>query len=171
MPENGFEVGTINLSFANSRVDPAATGFQTANVYTVEGVNGGRPMSISGLVMALCLSRATAMEERIIEIMADMEDNSDKLQTLTEIEKRLVENRTLSSADATKLGQLGVSLSGGIDDIIRAVESKMDSLNSFSQQAMIDLQSNTNKRDQAYDMLSNILKTLNTTLMAIANNA
>jgi hypothetical protein len=46
----------------------------------------------------------------------------------------------------------------------------MDSHNSFSQQTMIDLQSQTAKRDQSYDMISNILKSLNTTLMTNVNN-
>ena len=46
----------------------------------------------------------------------------------------------------------------------------MDSLNTFSQQKMIDLQSQTTKRDQAYDMISNVLKSLNTVLVGNANN-
>ena len=35
---------------------------------------------------------------------------------------------------------------------------------------MIELQSITNKRDQAYDMISNILKSFNTILTATVNN-
>ena len=56
------------------------------------------------------------------------------------------------------------------DDFITAIESKMDEKNSFSQQKMIELQSLTNKRDQSYDMISNILKSLNTTMTGIVNN-
>ena len=56
------------------------------------------------------------------------------------------------------------------DDFITEIESKMDEKNSFSQQKMIELQSLTNKRDQSYDMISNILKSLNTTLTGIVNN-
>jgi len=56
------------------------------------------------------------------------------------------------------------------DDLIADIESKMDSLNSFSQQKMIELQSETNKRDQSYDMITNILKSLNTVQIGIANN-
>lgn len=56
------------------------------------------------------------------------------------------------------------------DQLITGIESKMDSLNSFSQQKMIELQSETNKRDQAYDMITNILKSLNTVQVGIANN-
>ena len=55
-------------------------------------------------------------------------------------------------------------------DLITALESKMDEKNSFSQQKMIELQSLTNKRDQSYDMISNILKSLNTVMTGIVNN-
>ena len=56
------------------------------------------------------------------------------------------------------------------DDFITKIESKMDEKNSFSQQTMIELQSLTNKRDQSYDMISNILKSLNTVMTGIVNN-
>ena len=56
------------------------------------------------------------------------------------------------------------------DDFITKIEAKMDEKNSFSQQKMIELQSLTSKRDQCYDMISNILKSLNTVLVGNANN-
>ncbi len=56
------------------------------------------------------------------------------------------------------------------DDFIAMLEAKMDDQNSFSQRTMIELQSQTSKRDQAYDMISNILKSLNTVLVGNANN-
>ena len=56
------------------------------------------------------------------------------------------------------------------DDFITQLESKMDEKNTFSQQKMIELQSLTNKRDQAYDMISNVLKSLNTTMIGNVNN-
>jgi hypothetical protein len=46
----------------------------------------------------------------------------------------------------------------------------MDELNSFSQETMIELQSLTEKRDQAYDMISNILRSINTVITATINN-
>ena len=56
------------------------------------------------------------------------------------------------------------------DDFITQLESKMDEQNSFSQQKMIELQSLTSKRDQSYDMISNVLKSLNTVQVGIVNN-
>jgi len=56
------------------------------------------------------------------------------------------------------------------DDFITQIESKMDEKNTFSQQKMIELQSLTNKRDQSYDMVSNILKSLNNVIIGNVNN-
>ena len=56
------------------------------------------------------------------------------------------------------------------DDFIAKIESKMDEKNTFSQKTMIELQSLTAKRDQSYDMISNVLKSLNSVLVGNANN-
>lgn len=56
------------------------------------------------------------------------------------------------------------------DDLIAAFTSKMNSLNSVSQTDMIQLQSLTSKRDQSYDLISNVLKSLHQVLLGTANN-
>jgi hypothetical protein len=167
----------------------------TANYYTVEGVNNPdgtpRALSIGQLVMALCLQRATELEAEIIKIVEDLNKTSEDLERLTEIETAIV-NATDSSVDLKntklkgtdisyydfltksdyKIGLTGVpeTASSSSSQLITDIEAKMDSHNSFSQQTMIDLQSQTAKRDQSYDMISNILKSLNTTLMTNVNN-
>jgi hypothetical protein len=167
----------------------------TANYYTVPGVTypDGTPraLSIGQLVMALCLQRATELEAEIIKIVEDLNRTSEDLERLTEIETAIV-NATDSSVDLKntklkgtdisyydfltksdyKIGLTGVpeTASSSSSQLITDIEAKMDSHNSFSQQTMIDLQSQTAKRDQSYDMISNILKSLNTTLMTNVNN-
>lgn len=56
------------------------------------------------------------------------------------------------------------------DDLISEFTTKMNSLNSVSQTDMIQLQSLTSKRDQSYDLISNVLKSLQNVLLANANN-
>lgn len=56
------------------------------------------------------------------------------------------------------------------DECIAAMESKMDEYNTLNQQKMIELQSQTNKRDQSYDLMSAILKSLNNTIIGTVNN-
>lgn len=56
------------------------------------------------------------------------------------------------------------------NEVVSALSSKMDSLNSMNQTDMIKLQSTTSKRDQTYDLITNMLKSLHTVLCGIANN-
>ena len=184
----GFKVENFELSFDKSRV--GGTGNLSANYYTVEGVNDAdgnpRALSIGQLVMALCLARATELEAEIIKVVESLNTTSEDLERLTEIERAIVNETdgnidlttsTLSDGTSYKafLQSKGIAVSGNTasaysEQLITDIESKMDSLNSFSQQTMIDLQSLTAKRDQSYDMISNIIKSLYTVLSGTANN-
>ena len=189
----GFETVEFDLSFDKSRI--GGTGMQTARYYTVDGVTNldgtPRALSIGQLVMALCLQRATELEAEIIKIVEDLNKTSEDLERLTEIETAIV-NATDSSVNLKttkltgtdisyydfltksdyKIGLTGVpeTASSSSSQLITDIEAKMDSHNSFSQQTMIDLQSQTAKRDQSYDMISNIIKSLYTVLSGTANN-
>ena len=177
----------FDLSFDKSRI--GETGNLTASCYIVEGVNdGGKPrlLSIGQLVMALCLSRATGLEGEIIKIVESLDSTSSDLERLTEIEKRIVESTEGSvnlAAETFPDGMTyrdflqskgievpGYTASSSSEQLITDIEAKMDSLNSFSQQTMINLQALTGKRDQSYDMVSNILKSLYATLTTNVNN-
>ena len=165
----------------------------TANVYFVDGVTDAtglpRALSISELVMAICLDRAAKLEAGIIGLMEEMSVTTAQLEAMTIIEQNVVDwaartksNSTMSLTttvlpDAAPYGGMSyydflvalnvinrnvtdvvvngdaVSASLTYDDFIAAIESAMDSCNSFSQQKMIELQSQTSKRDQAYDMI------------------
>ena len=129
----------------------------------------------------------------IIPLMEEMSATSAQLAALTEIENDILDGganmNNINTSHVTYDGQdytfydflvnvMGFSPSdvptgfadGSNTDLITLIESKMDEKNSFSQQKMIELQSLTNKRDQSYDMISNVLKSLNTTLVGNANN-
>lgn len=184
----GFNTVEFDLSFDNSRI--GGTGNLSANYYTVAGVNNldgtPRALSIGQLVMALCLARATELEAEIIGVVESLNGTSENLERLTEIESAIV-NETSGSIDLTALTlsdgttykafleSMDIAVSGNTasassEQLITDIEAKMDSLNSFSQQTMIDLQSLTAKRDQSYDMISNIIKSLYTTLSTNSNN-
>ena len=159
-----------------------------------------RLLSIGQLVMAICLQRAYTLEngvwdarerkyvDGIIPIMEDMNDASEQLKLMTKIENEvLAGNVDMSSSKVTYGGveytyyQFLAEIVGVNDvptgtanaknsEFITSLESMMDQMNTFSQEKMIELQSYTNKRDQAYDMISNVLKSLNTTLVGNVNN-
>ena len=125
----------------------------------------------------------------IIDLMEEMNSTSLQLEYMTRIEKEVLAGTVdMNSNTITYNGQnytyknflvnvvgMGAgdvpdSASASSSDFITALEAKMDEMNSFSQRKMIELQSLTNKRDQSYDMISNILKSLNTVLVGNANN-
>ena len=159
-----------------------------------------RLLSIGQLVMALCLKRAHDLEmgyddsitgqhvDGVLEIMNSLETNTEILECLTKIETDTLDGDV--NLKTKKLTFQGVEMTyydfltrqTGVENVptgtvnskstefISALESEMDSRNSFSQQTMIQLQSQTTKRDQAYDMISNTLKSLNNVLVGNANN-
>ena len=200
-------------TFDLSMTSPDTGRYLTANFYTVDGVTNAdgslRQLSIGQLVMAICLSRASALETDIIALMEEMNATSAELKIMTTIEEKVVGwttadpqphpgyehlyHDTISGTGTNYNGKtyMDVLRSMGIigdgiecvrwsgnkdpndimyDDFITALESKMDEKNTFSQQKMIELQSLTNKRDQSYDMISNVLKSLNTTIIGNINN-
>ena len=159
-----------------------------------------RLLSIGQLVMALCLKRAHDLEmgyndsitgqhvDGVLEIMNSLETNTEILECLTKIETDTLDGDVnLKTKKLTFQGeemtyydfltrQTGVenvptgTVNSKSTEFISALEAEMDSRNSFSQQTMIQLQSQTTKRDQAYDMISNTLKSLNNVLVGNANN-
>lgn len=149
-------------------------------------------LSIGQLVMAICLERAVEKEKEIIETMNTLNTNSSQLEALTEIETAIVNATAGTVSMSTKVttagyedytyatfltdvmgidsGVVPATASADSADLITAIEQAMDKRNSINQQTMIELQSATSKRDQAYDMISNILKSLNTVMTGIVNN-
>ena len=83
-------------SIALSMTTPSSGGkdYLKANVYELEGVYEAdgvtkKQMSISQLVMAVCLSRATELESEIVKEMNEMAKTTDELETYSNIESEL----------------------------------------------------------------------------------
>ncbi len=170
----------------------------TANVYTLEGVtevDGRTPrlMSIGQLVMAICLQRATKLEDEIVDVMDQINANTMLLNGLTSVETELVkvgvggtfdagatfkyDGETVTYAEFLSSKANVTGLPSGtswsyeqVQTAVSLLEDKMDSLNTISQDTLIQLQSLTAKRDQTYDLVSNVLKSLNTVLVGTVNN-
>jgi len=187
---NEFMTDSINLSCRN-----AETGkLLTANVYKMTFEDGSsRIMSMGQLVMAICLERATEKEDEVIGIMDEMARTTEKIEALSSLETDILnlESKTVYLSEMTgswtitdddgtphmytradqMLAAVGVSVtSTNADTIINSIESKLDELNTTSQSQMITLQSETNKRDQSYEMISNIVKSFYTVMSGVVNN-
>ena len=188
--------GTVEFDL--SMIDQETGRYLTARAYTVEGITDAnglpRELSIGQLVMAICLDRASKLEAGIIKLMEKMNATSEQLAGMTKIEEELLAATAANPLSLTsnyidyngtsysykefltdrtvgiQLANVPNSAHAESSDFITNLEAKMDEKNSFSQRTMIDLQSQTSKRDQCYDMISNILKSLNTVLVGNANN-
>lgn len=190
-----FEVDQIYLSMQSTDTGE----YLMANVYTLPGVcevDGKTPrlLSIGQLVMALCLQRAAELETDIVRKMNTLEHTTRQLELMTQIETEILEGSVnMKSRTVEYLGKVytfydfltandeTIDLTLNMDNVpdtvdasntkfLTDLEATMDSKNTFSQTTMIELQSQTTKRDQAYDMVSNILKSINTVLIGNANN-
>ena len=186
-----FSVDQIYLSMQN----PETGEYMLADVYTIDGVyeaDGVTPrlLSVGQLVMAICLQRAAELEADIVTKMNSLESTTEMLECMTTIETNVLEG-------SVNLGTKKIRYQGseytyyyfldrivGLEDLpadntevskdsiefLSSLEAEMDSKNSFSQRTMIELQSQTTKRDQTYDMISNVLKSINTVLVGTVNN-
>ena len=174
--------------------------FQQVNTYTLEGVKDAdgnlRQMSIGQLVMAICLNRASELEAKIVAEMNEMAKSTDKLEEYSAIEAELAAwqkanpTGTLTTSvdsgaypklaaalnDTEFLSGIGMDTSAkswsadAVDEMMQNIEEQMDSLNTLSQEQLIDIQSLTSKRDDTYSLISNVLKSLYTVMTGNVNN-
>lgn len=72
--------------------------------------------------------------------------------------------------DPAAIPSTGALTYAEVQELISALSENMDSLNSVSQEQLIEMQSTTNKRDQTYNLITNMTKSLHTTMMGISNN-
>ena len=194
MAASNFTIDTIDLSMR----DPETGNILTANIYRIEGID--RDLSAAQLVMAICLQKAADLEQEIVELMDEMSKTTTTIEDLSTLEEKLValqDNATvgISFKDIGWTEDLpegwqsswkwtdwagtlitvptytGSTLTKSeVQTVITNLETKLDSLNTISQKNMIELQSKTNKRDQTYDLITAMVKSIGTSNNAIAGN-
>ena len=134
---------------------------------------------------ALMLDSLTAIETKIAETAAK-KAYGDRIGTKwTDIgfsEKEAAEFRKLHQTDSwvefvRVYGQVALTMPGadgysldGIDTVMTEMESRMDDLNTQNQSDMIEMQSLTNKRDQAYDLNAALIKSFQTVIIGTIAN-
>lgn len=98
-------------------------------------------------------------------------DKDGNLQTAIISDATSINNFLLDAGiDESQEIKIGSNGTTSATDIISGLSSIIDSKNSVNQADMIELQSLTNKRDQSYDLITNVLKSLFTTLSGNVNN-
>lgn len=187
-----FETESIRLSLRNAETGRPLT----ASVYRVTFDDGSsRVMSMSELVMALCLARATEKEDSVVALMQTMALTTERIEVLTSVEQAILDQNATTVSPSTITGSwsvtdpetgqvhecvtaaealmaLGFTVPASVatTTIVDQIEAELDQCNTMSQSQMISLQSETNKRDQSYEMISNIIKSLYTVMTGVVNN-
>jgi hypothetical protein len=134
---------TAQAQVANAREIVAATD-------AMERLLGSGDMS--GAVMLLQTTRASGLDQQL------------KTQ-ITAMQNRNIQIQTLNSRLATEQGK-----NPRDEAAITSINSQIQKLNGDSQLQMIEIQDLVNKRNQAYDMLSNLLNKFQKTLDGIVGN-
>ena len=182
-----LSIGQLVMALCLKRAYDMENGYDTVNA------NTGATIHVNGIIELMQKMNATSVElQALTEIETEVVKWPDELYAAGRDFRSLSAYNVSASTETyggmtykqvlQNLGVIGSGISyirvNGdpdsddimYDEFISNIESKMDEKNSFSQKTMIELQSLTNKRDQAYDMISNILKSLNTVLVGISNN-
>lgn len=211
---DGFTVTTFDLSMTN----PETGNPLVAKLYEVEGI--ARPLSIAELVMAICLGKATEIEEKIVARMETLSRMTVNLEALTEVQTALTslmvkndkhpalerisqltswnpswgtkypfdlkldwydDNGVRSTTPISSYDSLTEFLKTKahvtidpsmlyISELVQTVSSRIDELNTTNQKEMIDLQADVSKRDNRYELITNMLKSIGTVnLNAVSN--
>ncbi len=130
------------------------------------------------------MAETTDRLDRYSRVEADLanwqKDNPNATLTLAGISATAYPDLYAEFSDATKraqfLSDIGMSTSQSswspdeVDEIMQKTEEQMDTLNTISQEQLIDIQSLTSKRDDTYSLVSNVLKSLYTVMTGNVNN-
>jgi len=171
-----FSTEQIRLSM---RGDKGA--YLKANVYTIPELTNAdgslRQLSIGQLVMAICMNRAAQLEDDVVTLMESLAETTEAIEALAQAESEIADKNTGDVASISRdleslMKSLGVTATTGMTygELQSACESRLDALNSISQDTLIEIQSLTSKRDDTYTLVSNVSKTLNTVQTGIVNN-
>lgn len=168
----------------------------TQNIGGIQSMGGGvfmvdgQQMTMSDLMMKLNGQRTEILDSEIAAQMNQIKERNILLGSLQELYKAIhqLSNQTplLSPTDALarlqNKGALQLALSSmGVPStsmqaadwyaaFSQSVKSQMDQVNSDAQLDMIRLQTLTNKRNQAFEMMSNILAKINGTKGSVIGN-
>lgn len=152
----------------------APRGSQEIRLYS-NGLDGGSGLTIWQLAIAVSMRSAAVCEAQSVIKMNKMSSGSLKLDKASEYIGHFADDSMVEwgAARAYLIDELGVDaedLPEAVDsytkrmEAINAIKAKVDELTQVQQTTMIDLQTLVNRRDVAYSMSSNIVRTIGTSM-------
>jgi len=170
-----------------------------SNITQVQGQSGtyamgGQSYDIEGLMMALGVERSDLIEKQVVGMADAMKARNNEIKKvndwIAELRgagdkgwkdcrnygdvKAYLESKGVQVGEANgkgfDIGNDGNWGKGERDTAVEYLKSQLDGLNSDSQLDMIKLQSLVNKRDQSFEMLTNLISKFSKTKDAIIQN-
>jgi hypothetical protein len=183
-------MSNVNTPGADARI-----GGTFASSFNIASHLGGQ-LNIPELILAIQVERGQILDNQIKDQMEEMQKRNATLRELNAAmsalrgarpdgkpdTKKDISNVTFTGADGTPknavsyLQGLGVNVSGGDisqtkwDDNIANIKTAVDSINNQSQMDMVRLQGLMDKRNQAFDMMTNTISKSGKSLDGIIGN-
>jgi hypothetical protein len=154
-------------------------------------------MDLETALMAVQSNRANQLEDQLKSQIQSVQNKNDQISKLNTLLGSLnaaaakvtgdkaTDSAKISSADASAIqtaasaagatlpselqGSAGAN-KGQLDAYVQSVKSQIDSLSNTQQMDMLRLQSLSNKRNEAYDIMTNFVKTMSDKKSAIIGN-
>jgi alkylhydroperoxidase family enzyme len=150
-----------------------------SSLQTLAGVGS---LDLSTTVMSVQLGRANLLEDDLRLQMEQMQERNRDMEELSNIRTQLTALRpsdgqtvTLTADMLSRLAALGVTadatLTGAqVDSLNGTIAAKVESLGATQQMEMIRTQSLANKRNEAFETVTNLLSQFNKTKESIIGN-
>ncbi len=155
-------------------------------------------ISLTRVIMLVTLIRAEKIEEQLVNQMDELAKRTATLKNSADAEQFILDNYTQTINNTTRYSwsdevavyavtlkeyltnYVGISLTFPADDadwsqafkdqVISAIQSKQDELNTISQETSINIQSLINKRDQSYLLGTNAISLFYSGHISVARN-
>jgi len=159
----------------------APTGSEAIKLYS-NGMEGGAHLTIGQLAIAVAMRAAAVYEAQSVTKMNLMTHGSDVLEKAGDYMGQISDGSCAdewAEVKAFLIDELGVEAEALPADIntymkrmaaIEALKAKVDALTQSQQTDMIDLQTLVNRRDTAFSVSSNIVRTLCRSMNTDAGN-
>lgn len=151
----------VGLLFSGAGQSPAS-----ANSIGLNGVGGVNAVDLKGMdiesaMMAVQQQRANLLETQLKDQIAGVQAKNEQIAALNDQLSSLNAEKAQTS-DATKLTELEIQ--------IQALKSQVDAMSNSQQMDMLRLQSLSNKRNEAFDLMTNFIKKMQESRSSILGN-
>ena len=151
----------VGLLFSGADQSPAS-----ANSIGLNGVGGVNAVDLQGMDLETALMMVQSERAKLLE--AQLKDQIAGVQAKNEAITAL--NNQLSSLNTEKAQTSDAAKLTELENQIRALKGQIDSMSNSQQMDMLRLQSLSNKRNEAFDLMTNFVKKMQDSRSSILGN-